>query len=255
MIGRVILKLKNNQLINQWFYIRYTDPQYHIRVRLNVVPQKHQLVLSMLHTSIQSYIHNNFISDFEIDTYHRELERYSDQFMPEFENTFCTGSKLVLSFLNKYAGTVSPNAVIEFAVVTVYDILNTLGLEGTTLVDFLDKLSTSFCAEFNHIPELKYQLDTEYRKQKNIIELALKSSNEYYAGLNLQIPVSEFIHSLTSLKKNITAKQKWENKWVAHLIHMHLNRVFVNDWRKQEMLIYYFMLKHQKSVQARCIIR
>lgn len=41
----------------------------------------------------------------------------------------------------------------------------------------------------------------------------------------------------------------------ADMVHMHLNRVFVNDARKQEMILYYCLWRHYQSVKARDSIR
>jgi thiopeptide-type bacteriocin biosynthesis protein len=251
VIGKALKKLTKNNLVNEWFFIRYVDPGYHIRLRLKVEPQQHQNVLSFLNITLNTYVNTGLISKYNIDTYERELERYSHQYMAEFEHTFYTSSNFILAFFKKYAGIVDTKQILKFAMVSVNDMLLSLGLEGKSVIAFLDQVFTSFSNEFSSISDLKYQLDTEFRKQKPVIEWVRQNDAAYYQDLDLSKARKLFIHSLSHLKQTISAKSKWKDKWVSDLIHMHLNRLFVTDSRKQEMTVYYFMLKYERSVQAR----
>ncbi|MGZ4015926.1 MAG: lantibiotic dehydratase C-terminal domain-containing protein, partial [Mucilaginibacter sp.] len=39
-------------------------------------------------------------------------------------------------------------------------------------------------------------------------------------------------------------------RWLSDLIHMHLNRLFTDNARKQELVLYYLLLKHEKALLA-----
>ncbi|MEO6523090.1 MAG: lantibiotic dehydratase [Mucilaginibacter sp.] len=251
VIGGALKKLKKSNLVNEWFFIRYVDPGYHIRLRLKVEPQQHQKVLNILNTSLNTYVNTGLVSNYIIDTYERELERYSISYMAHFENVFYASSNFILTFLKQHSGIVNAKQILEFAMISVNDMLLALGLEGKSLVAFLEHVFTSFSNEFSSIGDLKYQLDTEFRKQKTVIEWVRKNDVAYYQDRNLIKARKLFIQSLSHLKQATSAKSKWKDKWISDLVHMHLNRLFVTDSRKQEMMVYYFMLKYERSVQAR----
>lgn len=59
------------------FYIRYSDPSYHIRVRLfGLSPESFISVIRELSTLAQRWLSGGLISDFRYPTYERELEVY-----------------------------------------------------------------------------------------------------------------------------------------------------------------------------------
>jgi thiopeptide-type bacteriocin biosynthesis protein len=250
-VAGVVKKMKTAKLISEWFFIRYLDTGYHLRLRFKVNPNQHQQVLNTIHNGIKQHVADGIVSNYTIATYERELERYSPDFMPEFEHAFYGSSNLIASFLQQYPDGVTAKDILEFAVVSVNDILISLGLSGKLLIDFLERVFNSFFNEFSAINELKYQLDIEFRKQKATIELVRKNEPAYYRQLKLNKARELFIRSLADLKAAVITKTAWKEKWAGDLIHMHLNRLFVNDSRKQEMAIYYFLLKHERSAQAR----
>jgi hypothetical protein len=45
-----------------------------------------------------------------------------------------------------------------------------------------------------------------------------------------------------------TAKRK--TQLLADLIHMHLNRLFIDQQRNQELIVYYCLYKHQLSIKV-----
>ena len=249
---KTLNKLLGLKLIEKYFFIRYFDPEYHIRLRLKVSSGNHQEVLTIMHQAVNKYIKTHTISNYLIDTYERELERYQPLLMDEFEHSFYASSNLIMRFLSKAGDEIKNQNILDFATVSVNDILATLGLNGQQLITFLESMFTQFSVEFNKIDNLKYQLDTEYRKQKISIEVAAKDVNFYYENLSLLKPRTLFIESLNELRKKCEIKDiVWQYKWVADIIHMHLNRLFITESRKQEMATYYFLIKYHKSIHGR----
>ena len=70
--------LLENKLIDKWFFIRYSDPDFHLRIRFSL--QNRQalgIVISKLNELVKPYLENKLISSMQVDTYSRELERYA----------------------------------------------------------------------------------------------------------------------------------------------------------------------------------
>ena len=77
VIKPVATSLQKANVISQWFYIRYADPQHHIRVRFYLPdPAKIGLVIQQLRPYFQHFMNEDLIWKVQTDTYEREIERY-----------------------------------------------------------------------------------------------------------------------------------------------------------------------------------
>jgi thiopeptide-type bacteriocin biosynthesis protein len=85
--------LKQNQLVSHWFFIRYSDPDFHLRIRF-YLPDIHNIdkVISQIHKSLQNYFQIGLIRKIQYDTYNREIERYGENTMDLSEQIFCADS-------------------------------------------------------------------------------------------------------------------------------------------------------------------
>jgi thiopeptide-type bacteriocin biosynthesis protein len=79
---------ESQEQISKWFFIRYDDPKPHIRLRLQIVDSSfgYQIVKN-LNSFLENDFHTGLISDIQIKTYYREIERYGAgriEFVEEF---------------------------------------------------------------------------------------------------------------------------------------------------------------------------
>jgi thiopeptide-type bacteriocin biosynthesis protein len=64
-------------LVSHWFFLRYRDPHFHIRLRLHGdADVLHSLVMSRLAALSEPLLDNAALSKLQYDTYEREVERY-----------------------------------------------------------------------------------------------------------------------------------------------------------------------------------
>ena len=77
VIKPVSEKLLKDNIIDKWFFIRYSDPKLHLRVRFHYAnPENILFIINTINQYIQFYIDQDLIHKVQIDTYQRELERY-----------------------------------------------------------------------------------------------------------------------------------------------------------------------------------
>lgn len=70
-------KLLNDGIIDKWFYLRYGDPEYHLRIRFHLVRTGHLgLLIGLFNDAIKQDIVKKYIWKIQADTYNREMERY-----------------------------------------------------------------------------------------------------------------------------------------------------------------------------------
>ena len=104
-----------------WFFVRYTDPRFHLRVRIEC-GTKAAAVVALLAHAMQSLIVDGELERFSFDTYEREVERYGGvDAMHAVEQIFCAHSRIAAAAL---AGGIDGAAQrMELAVGAVYDFL------------------------------------------------------------------------------------------------------------------------------------
>ena len=115
---------------DRFFFIRYRDPQPHIRVRFYGQPSQ---LLSNLFPSLCAWAtdleRRGLCSAFSFDTYDREVERYGG--LPGIdlaESIFCADSRSVLQYLAFVHLKVASVDIEDLAVATIDTLLTGLGL-------------------------------------------------------------------------------------------------------------------------------
>lgn len=93
-------------------------------------------------------------------------------------------------------------------------------------------------------------MDERYRHLKNDFGV-LGEQNRIFQQLKLMRFQKAFRQSLELVAKTIEQVDNRKQSLMADMIHMQLNRVFTDQQRKQEMVIYYCFYKYKLSQKAR----
>ena len=88
---------------NTWFFVRYADPDFHIRLRFYGAQQHlYSSILPTMHSVLAPHSAAGSIARVQIDTYVPELARYGgNEAMPFVENLFCADSEMHLRVLSE----------------------------------------------------------------------------------------------------------------------------------------------------------
>jgi len=234
--------------ISKWFFIRYDDHAPHIRLRLQVSPEAISEVLFAFKTKLEDRIQQHVVREYQIDVYSRELERYAAAGMELTENFFWASSQLVLSFLkqNKYHVVVATH---HFA------LCSTLAIIEAFIPDMNDRLEFTLSSYQQFLPEfadrrVKVGLDKKYRELAPGIIAALKADDDSLMS-GAVIAGRKFTQTLRAVQESISLQDENRTSYLRSIIHMHLNRIFTDESRKQEMITYYLLYKYLLSVKAR----
>ncbi|SHM78977.1 thiopeptide-type bacteriocin biosynthesis protein [Flavobacterium xanthum] len=99
----IIEQLKARKVIEKWFFIRYNDPDSHLRIRFLVTkPEGIATIISSFHLVFEKLLVNHLVWKVQTDTYKRELERYGEATMVDSETLFgylCCSPKNVQLFV------------------------------------------------------------------------------------------------------------------------------------------------------------
>lgn len=82
-----------------WFFVRYADPRFHLRIRIACGANAADVMTLLAHT-MQSLIADGELERFSFDTYEREVERYGGvEAMHAVEQIFCAHSRVAAAAL------------------------------------------------------------------------------------------------------------------------------------------------------------
>lgn len=226
--------LKEKGLIRRWFFIRYSDPDHHLRIRFLLRDiEKIVLVMNYFKESIASFIESKQIWKLQVDTYQRELRRYGANTIHDIEKYFYYDSEFVINAISQSES--DTNRLIH-CIAYIERILEEFELSNMMQLSFLKERDTSFLKEFG--------VTNENRKQMGNIDRNLKKEliPEVLIRKNQIIIIKKLV--------DLNIKNELEVPLInllASLIHMTINRLFDSQQRMYEMLIYSYLFKKNNS--------
>lgn len=197
-----------------WFFVRYRDDGYHIRLRLKTTSGHLAAVIRACEHRLAPLVRRGLLGRVVAADYEPEWERYGRK-LPLVEEFFHAGSELTLVYLKKG----QPAKMLPF--ILVREMVSKLRGERQTA--FPEKMVRAFYREFNADAALRQSLGEKYRAlQPELASLPPglpASCRRFEQALDRLCPLNETL--------------------LADLIHMQLNRLFSDRQREQELLVYY----------------
>jgi thiopeptide-type bacteriocin biosynthesis protein len=239
-VAPLVQQLGAQGLIDNWFFVRYADPDAHLRLRLHLpVPNQIGVVMQLVGAGLPPLSGQSPIWKIQLDTYQREVERYGSHTMVLTETLFGLQSQAVLPILG------APDSWL-WGLAAMAELLDACGLALPHKIALLTQLRAAFAQEFALDKHLQLQLDAKYRHARSAIEQAVGAMEE--AG------PSTPLHALGQHLAQLEAQQKLEvvyDQLLGSYLHMLLNRLLPTQPRLHELVLYDFLLRYYRSQQAR----
>jgi lantibiotic biosynthesis protein len=254
-IRPLVAELFEVGLIHDWFFIRYADPEKHLRFRLRV----RQLsdigqIVEKLKTVIQPLENEGIIWKVQTDTYQREIERYGADVMALTETLFCEDSAAVVEMLDQTWGDEREPIRWQWCMKLIDTYLNDFGYDLTQKRDLMEVMKTNFAREFKVDKNLKMQIDQRFRDNRQTIERILDNSltetHEYAALFEAIILKSNALSEIVPKIKALKPEKDW-NKYLSDTIHMSVNRTISDNQRTHELVIYDFLYRYYHAELAK----
>jgi len=252
LITEVIAPLANrlltDQIISKWFFIRYSDPELHLRLRFLLTDtNKTGLPIEMLNQALQEYVRNDLIWKIQIDTYQREIERYGAATMELSESLFFFDSQYCAEILRATQGEEVETLRWRSALASVDYLLNDFSFNPEQKITFITMVKDNFVREFG-LESSRPQLSDKYRAHRKAVEELLEGESEKYRNIHnilklrsaQQIPIAGQIMQQTEKGDKL-------NTLLSSYTHMMMNRWFRSKQRMHEAVVYDFLLKYYKS--------
>ncbi|MBP4142543.1 thiopeptide-type bacteriocin biosynthesis protein [Flavobacterium sp. P4023] len=248
----VIFDLKEEKIIDKWFFIRYKDPSEHIRIRFNCKsPGAVSSVIAKIYPVLNKLLEKNIVWKVQTDTYQREIERYGENTMVDSESLFWHDSEMVLGYLALKSSFEKNEMQLIFSFTAIDSFLNSFSLTNTDKLFLMDELQTSFKCEFHADKVLKKEMDKHYRELWQDIDdfLTGKAQNQFPE-------IFKIIQHKKSKISAIVAAVQVEIQipfldFLRSHIHMIVNRQFTSRQRQYELIIYDHLYRYYKMIENR----
>lgn len=241
IIKPLVQQLQNENLIEKWFFIRYSDPKPHLRIRFKITNiHTYNYILEKINFQFGEYLNSREISNIIIDTYKRELERYGKNTIEDAEELFFKSSELILNFLEY-----DDEEKIMVALFYIDSILFSLRLTIEEKASWINNYNYTFKKEFNADKSLNNQLKKKYQDfQSNYLEFLISEEYDEIRNLikNNISGMTIAVEKILELYENNFFEVKLED-FFQSIFHMHINRLFVSNQRLFEMIIYAYLLR------------
>ncbi|WP_027388251.1 thiopeptide-type bacteriocin biosynthesis protein [Chryseobacterium gregarium] len=239
--------LTANDVIEKWFFIRYNDPQPHLRIRYKCNSSQLPVVINMMYNILYPLVQNHTIWKVQNETYNREIERYGLHTIELAELFFNYDSNMVIDFFSKYKNDDEKRWL--FALKAIDHHLNLFKYSLLEKRDLLERLSISFKSEFSNSKELNTGLNNKFRENKKKIADFIDSNDENMDVINILTVknknLSDTADDIMKILADDTSLNM--NSFNASLIHMMLNRIFKSKNRMNEFVCYDFLFRYYNS--------
>jgi thiopeptide-type bacteriocin biosynthesis protein len=251
-ILKCVRQLKVQGLIKKWFFVRYLDPGYHLRIRLQLTPQHTGYALTKFVKVLEQLISSGIIQQYSLDTYERELERYTPALITVCEDFFCASTALITGWLERITADDTRYDYYYICLISARTMSESFGWSEQETISLFKCLYEGMAAKLT-IPNRK--------EHNNIMKRSYREINHELGKLNHlsesapRLLKKEFKLFDASVKKIAGLTQSWHQEkrtqLFADLLHMHINRLLVDNSQKQEMILYYSLWRLFESEAAR----
>lgn len=257
-LAPLVMQFKSLNELEKWFFIRYGDPDKHLRIRMNGKPQfLIESLLPALHSKLSSLQTEGVISGVQYDTYEREVERYCGPEGIEYcEEIFDADSDAVVAFLNG-VGANAYERRVEFVIMGVAQYFDDLGITAEKRIQILINLVSWFGKEHSVDRDYDIRLGNKYRSMSSDLvrwldcSASLQNSHTKLARIVLS-KRSDKIYEAVSTLRRISSERTIESV-APSIIHMFINRVISSAQRNHELVIYDLLRRHYQSQAAQLI--
>jgi thiopeptide-type bacteriocin biosynthesis protein len=260
-IAPLVARAMESGAADRWFFIRYNDPQNHLRVRLGGEPSRLRAIIDWLPELLDPLLAEGRISRWQLDTYEREVERYGGpQGMELCERIFHADSEAVLAVVDELAGDRGADWRWRLALIGIDRLFADFGFDLAARRDVLAGLRRSFSSEFAVGAQLTQQLAQRQRETgSELYELLISpiAADHPLAGNIAALerrsaklaPLVAELRAL-ELRGELTARL---DELVASAIHMFVNRLIRSDARRHELVLYDLLHRLTVSRLARVL--
>lgn len=246
--------------LDSWFYIRYADPGWHLRLRLFTKNDAFSAtVMSTALTSFSRLVEEGVAWRLQVDTYEPEIERYGGAVaIGACEEAFSVDSEACLTLIEMLTDEERLASRWLVCLGSWHALLDDFGFDLPTKLAIAQGGLASFTRQFKADKLLARNIGDRFRIERATVEAFLNSDTRGDATLDAVTGVvrgrSEKMRPLAgSLRDVLMAPGATTsvNDVASSLLHMNANRLLRSNHAQHELVMYDFLARVYESQLAR----
>jgi lantibiotic biosynthesis protein len=247
VVGPLVRSSLASGAADAWFFIRYADPDWHLRLRLHGEPGRlYAEVLPSLEAAAAPLLETGQLWRMQLDTYEREVERYGgDRGVELAEQVFAADSEAVLTIMGPLRGDAGLDLRWRLAMRGMDLLFDDLGLTLEEKRSMARRARKGYGREFSIDGNFRGRVSERYRVERARLEALLDPGQapsvplapglEALRRRSLQLaPVAAELRRLGQAGRLPTALTDIAMSYA----HMHVNRLLRSAQRAQELVLY-----------------
>ncbi len=261
VVAPVVQAAIETSAAERWFFVRYADPHFHVRLRMNGDPRRLvEEVLPLLREKVERLLVDGVMWRLQLDTYERELRRYGgDEGIELSEELFWHDSEAVLQIVRTLSGDEGLDARWRLALYGIDRLLDDFGLDLDGKRAWARGCRDGFAREFDVRGPTRRALGERYRTERKALDelLGLEEGDDHPLAPGVQL-LRERSWRLAPLVEGLRAREQHLSVSLDHLLwsyaHMHANRLLRGAYRAQELVLYDLLDRVYMSRLARTAV-
>lgn len=248
-IARLVEAMLDEGLADRWFFIRYADPEPHLRLRFHGRPDRlWREGLQRLRSMLDPLLRDGWIWRFQLDCYEPEWQRYGGGGNQErTEQVFQADSETAIAIASCEGGDQALAERWVLALASVDGYFNSAGLDLPGRLKEVGARCAEFRAEYRQreIP-LHRQAARKFREERRRLESLFEPSEPKSAALATGLDLMRRRHAriqplFAAMREELAAVGNPVETLLASFIHMSVNRLLPSAQRIHEAFIYEFL--------------
>ncbi|CAM3663076.1 lantibiotic dehydratase [Smaragdicoccus niigatensis] len=257
-MGPVIARLRESGVIDHWFFLRYADPEHHLRIRLHGNPSALQSeALPALTDALAPRLDDRTVWNVVVDTYHREVERYGgDAGIALAEQIHGVDSDAEVQVLGMLEGDEAADARWKLCLYATDRLLADAGFDLPARREWARTGAAGYRTEYPEAPNLDPSIGQRWRVERADLTRLLDDAtpHPYEAGREVfrqrSARLAPLLAELSERARSGLLTAPFQDI-VRSFSHLNAIRLLRSAARTHELVLLNFLDRHYGSLIAR----
>ncbi|MEA2570282.1 MAG: lantibiotic biosynthesis protein [Acidobacteriota bacterium] len=240
-----------NSAADRWFFIRYSDPHWHLRIRFHGDPRTlRESVQPALQAAGSRLLDAGLAWKVQFDTYEREVERYGGaEAIDLVEEIFFRDSVAVIELLEACSGDAGSASRAPFIAAGIDTLLRDFGCDAAGRLRLAETSRDLLAKQFQY-EAVRELLAERFRRERGAFQRLVDESTSVRALQRRSEAIAGVVAELIALERRGRLQMPLQ-AILQSVIHMFVNRLSRSAGPEHELVVYDYLVQLYRSQLAR----